>query len=305
MLHQISYWCVYTFFYIVSCLPFWVLYRIGDCFYFLLYYVIGYRKKVAYNNLKMCFPEKSEAEIQQILKDSYVHLADMFVEFFKGMNISEADITTRMKDIAPEMTKKIDDSPTGIYALASHCGNFEWTSALFAIIFKKKKICAIYQPLKSKNFNRLVVSSRAKRGAEMIPMNNATELTVQRINSNYLLGTLCDQAPGRAKKLYFTKFFNIPTATHTKFAHVVLANQFPTCYIKINKVKRGYYTLQFIPIDITPFLPYTEENVYRFVDFYNELLEKHIRENPSQWLWTHNRWKHTVNENDKLSPLLT
>jgi KDO2-lipid IV(A) lauroyltransferase len=136
-------------------------------------------------------------------------------------------------------------------------------------------------------------------------MKNATELTVQRINSNYLLGTLCDQAPSRTKKLYFTKFFNIPTATHTKFAHVVLSNQFPTCYIKINKVKRGYYTLQFVPIDITAFLPYNEDNAHRFVDFYNELLEKHIRENPAQWLWTHNRWKHTPNENDKLSPLLT
>ena len=302
-MHHIYYRFVYAFFYGIGSLPFWVLYRISALFYVLLFYVLRYRKKVAYDNLKQCFPEKSEAEIQKILKDNYLHLADMFVEFFKGISISEKDILLRMQDIKPEITKQIDQSGVGIYALASHCGNFEWTSALFAIIFKQKKICAIYQPLNNQVFNRLIVSSRVKRGAKMIPMQNATKFSKQYIQENYLLGTLCDQAPKRTEKLYFTKFFNRPTATHTRFAHVILSNQLPTCYIKINKIRRGYYTLELIPIDINRFLPYNEENANRLVDFYNELLEQHIRENPSQWLWTHKKWKHSYTTNDEMSPL--
>lgn len=305
MLNQIFYQLVYTFFYTLGRLPFWVLYRMSDFFYILLFYGLRYRRKVAYENLKQCFPEKNEKEIDTILKENYLHLADMFVEFFKGMSISEKDIRLRMKDLKLEITAQIDQSEIGVYALASHCGNFEWTSALFAIIFKKKKICAIYQPLSSAIFNRLIVSTRAKRGAEMIPMQKATILSTQYIQENYLLGTLCDQAPKRTEKMYFTKFFNIPTATHTKFAHIVLSNQFPACYIKINKVKRGYYTLEFVPIDIKSFLPYNKENANRLVDFYNEILEKHIRENTSQWLWTHKKWKHSPKKDDEKSVLLS
>lgn len=305
MLNRILYPFVYAFFYALGSLPFWFLYRLSDFFFVLLFYVFGYRKKVAYDNLKQCFPEKSEAEIRQILKDNYVHLADMFLEFFKGMNISEKEVRKRLQDLRPDITAQIDQSPIGIYALTSHCGNFEWTSALFALIFKQKKICAIYQPLNNLIFERLIVSSREKRGAKMIPMKNASVVVPEYIQNNYFLGTLCDQSPGRAEKLYFTKFFNIPTATHTKFADAVLSNQFPVCYMKISKVKRGYYSLEFVPIDLRPFLPYSPENALRFVDFYNEILEAHIRENPAQWLWTHKKWKHRPNEKDLLSPLLT
>ncbi len=52
------YYIVYGFFYIVSLLPFAVLYCISNAIYFFVYYVFGYRKKVVMGNLAIAFPGK-------------------------------------------------------------------------------------------------------------------------------------------------------------------------------------------------------------------------------------------------------
>ena len=56
-----------------SHLPFWILYVKSDVFYFLLFYVVRYRKKVVYTNLRNAFPEKTENEIDQIARKFYHH----------------------------------------------------------------------------------------------------------------------------------------------------------------------------------------------------------------------------------------
>ncbi len=64
----LAYILIYPILWMVSILPFRLLYFVSDCLYILLYYVIGYRKKVVTNNLKLVFPEKSENEIDTIKK---------------------------------------------------------------------------------------------------------------------------------------------------------------------------------------------------------------------------------------------
>ena len=44
-------------------LPFWILYGLADIAYVVIYYVVGYRKKVVKENLRNSFPEKTDKEI--------------------------------------------------------------------------------------------------------------------------------------------------------------------------------------------------------------------------------------------------
>lgn len=67
----ILYFVAYSFCYMVSLLPFWVLYRISDLFYVLLYHIIKYKRKVVRNNLRISFPQKGENEILAIEKKFY------------------------------------------------------------------------------------------------------------------------------------------------------------------------------------------------------------------------------------------
>jgi hypothetical protein len=78
-----------------SLLPLRVLYVIGTLFYVLLYYVIRYRRRVTNNNLSLCFPEKTAADIRALEKKYYRHLSDIVAESVKGLTISSREIQKR------------------------------------------------------------------------------------------------------------------------------------------------------------------------------------------------------------------
>ncbi len=56
------YYILYALLFTISLLPLRVLYFLSDGMYALIYYIIGYRKKVVMHNLNITFPEKSEKE---------------------------------------------------------------------------------------------------------------------------------------------------------------------------------------------------------------------------------------------------
>lgn len=85
----VVYILVYPLLWLISRLPFKIIYFISDGVYVLLYHVIGYRKKVVRNNLALVFPEKSGEERLGIEKKFYKHFCDMFLEMIKTLGISD------------------------------------------------------------------------------------------------------------------------------------------------------------------------------------------------------------------------
>ncbi|MBT8273576.1 MAG: lipid A biosynthesis acyltransferase, partial [Bacteroidia bacterium] len=85
----VGYILIYPILFLTSLLPFRLLYFVSDCVFVVMYYGVGYRKKVVTQNLKLVYPEKSEAEIRSIRKKFYRHMCDMFLEMIKSITISE------------------------------------------------------------------------------------------------------------------------------------------------------------------------------------------------------------------------
>ena len=99
--------------------PFRVLYFFSDIFYFLIYYIFSYRKKVVLNNLKLTFPEKSEKELIAISKKFYSHFVDVFIEMIKSFTVSKEEVYKRYK--YPNI-----DFFTELYKDGKKC-RFSWT----------------------------------------------------------------------------------------------------------------------------------------------------------------------------------
>src|ERR1700744_1118657 len=91
-LQSISYHFLYSTLYVLSLLPFPVLYLMSDGVCFLLYRVLGYRKNVVFKNLRNAFPDKSQKEIDQLARSFYRYLCDLFLETFKTLSISRASM---------------------------------------------------------------------------------------------------------------------------------------------------------------------------------------------------------------------
>jgi len=91
----LAYLLIYPIIWLISKLPFPLLYLLSDGIYILLYRVIGYRKKAVRRNLAMALPHLSEAERLRIEKKSFQHLCDMFLEMIKTLSISRKSIEKR------------------------------------------------------------------------------------------------------------------------------------------------------------------------------------------------------------------
>ncbi len=303
MLNKLIFYIIYSLLYLLSLLPFAVWYFISDGLFLVLYYVVGYRKKMAYENLRRSFPAKTEAEIRVIHKAFFHHLCDLVAEFFKEMTMSKDTFSQRMKILNPEIFEEIAQKDKGVLMLATHFGNFEWMTTMTDMA-SPVTCYGIYAPLKSVVAERLMVKTRERWGGKLLPVKDAIRNSLAKLDEKCVIGFVCDQTPSRREQLYFTQFLHQTTAVHDRMAHLVLQKEADTFFVKVKKVKRGYYTLEYINIPIQDFLPYSVENAQKLTDFYTEQVEKMICEQPEIWLWTHRRWKHSPKGTDILSAKL-
>ena len=80
---SLGYSLLYAVTYLLALLPFSVLYVFSDILYFIVYYIVRYRRKIVRKNLNNSFPEKSERQIVKIEKEFYHHLCDCYFEAVK------------------------------------------------------------------------------------------------------------------------------------------------------------------------------------------------------------------------------
>lgn len=304
MFFRLTFPLFYACIYALSSLPWGFWYGVSNLLYGVLFHLLKYRRAVAYQNLKRCFPDKSETEIAALMQETYRHLCDTLVEFFKEISMSEAELKRRMVIKNPEIFTQIEAKGKSVIFLATHYGNFEWMTTRTTTATRFNCL-GVYAPLSSRYFEELAQQTRRRWGGELVPAKNALQNLKKRLHEEVIIGFITDQTPSRARKLYFTRFFGQTTAVHDKFAHFALQNEIDLYFVDVRKPKRGYYTMEVLPLFTENYLPYSEANAYRLTDDYIQRLERIISEQPAYWLWTHRRWKHEPQEQDMLSARLS
>lgn len=281
----------YGFLLPISNLPYPILYFLSDGLYVLIYKVVGYRKKVVLQNIINSFPEKSSAEHKQITKGFYHHFCDLIVESIKVFTISEQEVKNRMKLLNPEFCNRFYDRGQSVIIAGGHYNNWE----LFAVAIDaevKHKAVALYRTLKNKFFDAKMRASRGKYGLRMV----STKVAKQEFESGEGLRAIIfgiDQWPSKSHNCYWGTFLNQDTAMIFGAEKYAKEFNFPVLYLRINKVKRGYYTYEFIEAIEEPQKTGYGEITSRI----NHLLELDIIAKPDYWLWSHRRWKHKRPEN--------
>ena len=107
----------------ISFLPYFLLYRLSDFTFFVMYHLIRYRKKVVLNNIKNSFPKLSEMEHRQIMRKFYQHSCDLVLESLKGFTISEKQLNKRFKVRDRAIVDKLYDEGKNIFFVGGHYNN--------------------------------------------------------------------------------------------------------------------------------------------------------------------------------------
>ena len=261
--------------------------------YIILYYIISYRKKVVYTNLKNSFPEKSEKERKAIAKKFYKHLADLFIENITIHFIKEKEILKRVKFTNIEILTNYYKQNKSVIAVLGHYGNWEYYLGMPLIT--KYLFVGVYKKLSNKLFNKLFIKTRSKFGAEPVEMHNTLRTLIKYANEKKLnfAGFVSDQTPTKSESHYWTKFLNQDTPVFLGVEKIAKKTNQPVVFLYMRKVKRGYYQVEIIKLFDNP----KETKEHEITECHVKLLEKIIKEEPAYWLWSHRRWKHK-NPND-------
>lgn len=288
----ISFLAFYIFIYPVSWLPFFVLYRISDLLYFLLYYLFKYRKNIVYDNLVKAFPEKKSLFIEQVAKQSYKNLADTIVESIKLFSISEQSFLERMKLSDNELTKQYFNKQQPVIAISGHFGNWEYGAVMNHYI--QHQLIILYKPLRNKHLNKAIVQSRSKFGLKIRSNKNTKNVFEEKFERPSMVVFIGDQTPSNTKNAYWTNFLGRETCFFKGAAKYSLTYNLPILSFYIKRTKRGFYSMDTFELIPEP-MKYSQDEICEIIA---REYERQILIEPANWLWTHRRWKH---QRDKIN----
>lgn len=282
-MHQILYYIIII---PLSLLPHFILYRISDVLCVIMKDVLRYRKDIILGNIERSFPDKTVDQQLEIYRNFYRHFCDLLIENLKGFTITKAQIKRRLKMSNPELVNDYFEKGKSIILIGGHYNNWEIT-AQGCPVYLKHELYAIYKPLKSDFYNNKMRSTRGKFGLHLTPMKLTKKYFELETKNPKAIIFGSDQSPSNVKNAYWTTFLNQDTGFLFGAEKYAKDYNYPVIYVHIEKVKRGFYMVNFELIcDHPNSLKHGE-----IIELFAEKLEKNIIDMPPYWLWSHHRWK--------------
>ncbi len=281
----ISFYLVYPFIYLIASLPFSLLYRVSDFFYFILN-LSGYRKKVVIDNLRNSFPNKSEEEIQSIRRSFFRYLVDLTFETLKTLRMGREESAAHCTMDNPVWLQELCKQKRSILIVMGHYGNWEWAGPSVTIN-TNYQLVVIYRPLSNVYFEKMMVGMRTRFGTLITPVQQTLRDMVAKRSLVTATAFIADQYPPAEGKIW-TNFLNQDTGFFTGPEKLATKFDYPIVYIHVARKSRGYY-------HVTPELLFDKPKESKEGEItlaFAKRLEKDILAQPETWLWSHKRWKH-------------
>lgn len=256
---------------------------------YFFYYVIPIRKKVAYKNLKLAFPEKNNREIKRIIKGCYVNVLIVIMEFIYFPKLTIAKIQQLIQATNADLINKKLSEGKGLILISAHFGNWE------LMAFGVSQMCGvpfniIIKEQANKLLDRKINEIRELRRNKLIDMNQSLREVLTLLRNNKIVAILGDQSAPR-ESLVKADFFikNVPTFEGA--ARFALKTGTKVLFGVPTRNKDYSYSLTLHEIDVCKYGEYNEVNIRKLTQEHVDLLIEHIRANPDHWLWFHKRFK--------------
>ena len=246
-------------------------------------------KSLIKKNIKLGLGDISKDEEEKIINGMWSNIGRTFAEyvFLKDFKFNKTDFN-HMKIIGSEHLDEIKKSNKPVIFYSGHFANFE----LMAMELEKFgiKTAAIYRPLNNLFLNPIMEYLRMKYiCSNQIPKGRVgMREIVSKITNNYSIALMVDQRVGEGKKI---NFFNQPAQTTTIPAQLSLKYDCKLVPISLKRIEG-------INFEMTVYEPYkiqktgdADHDTKNITLKINQIIEKMITKNPTQWLWSHNRWK--------------
>ncbi len=239
-------------------------------------------KKIIKSNLNNLPKNISESQKNKIEKKMWRNYGMTFIEYVFLNILKKNDNHRKIK--GGEILDNIITNDRPVIFISGHFANYELMS--MEITKKNLKLATIYRPLNNFFLNpfmeylrkKYVCKNQIKKGI------NGVREAIEFIKKNYSIALMVDQRVTEGEKI---NLFNKPAFTSTLPAQLALKYKLPIVPVYIERTKSNFFEIEFFKeIDTTKF-----NNKIELTNKLNQVIEEMILRNPSQWIWTHNRWK--------------
>jgi Kdo2-lipid IVA lauroyltransferase/acyltransferase len=286
-MQRITYYLLRIFIFLFSLIPFRMLYVLSDALCFLFYHVVKYRYKVIKSNLERSFPDKSDSEIQALIKGAYRNLCDILLEGIKGFSMSDEASLHRVRFRNVSLLNDYYDRGQSVFILVSHYSNWEWGPHAFGLHLKHHTL-GIVAPIKNPYVNRYIQKARIFEKVSTALMRETRKALAEFKDRLTAIVFLMDQSPSNTRHAHWVHFLNQKTACfHGPDGHARRLG-YPVIFLEQQRVRRGFYEITLHLLVEHP--EHCAEG--EITEMYMRKLEEVILRKPEDWLWSHRRWKH-------------
>lgn len=279
---------IFTFLLLFSKLPLKILYLFSDFMFFVIYHLVGYRRKVVLENLQNSFPDKSKEEIKSIEKKFYINFCDYLAETFKSFTISSTELRVRVQHLNQDIFQEAKQENKNVILLAGHIFNWEWFNALATVIPQDHSF-PVYRKVQSSFWEQKIKELRNRFGNHALEAKEVVRHIFRNPNDgNSVYMFVADQTPHFSEVTFGLNFLNQKTPAFVGYDKLSTRMDLAFVFCEMKKVKRGYYQINYYRI-----YPDGEKFVENeVVKKFHHLLENTINKRPDNYLWSHRRWKY-------------
>jgi KDO2-lipid IV(A) lauroyltransferase len=284
-------WIAVLVLYSISWLPYRFQLFLGKMIGRLLYKIGSSRKKVALRNLELCFPDKTDAERQTMLKRNFENTGIALLETGMGWWWPNWRVKNKINIIGLEHIEEAQKQGKGVLLLAMHYLSVEINCRG---IGSGHPMVVFYRPHNNQLMEYFQFRGRGRSNKYMLGKRDVKGL-LRALKDGEACIYLPDQDYGRSRSI-FVPFFAVPEAASTT-GTLIFARQKNTqthMIIPTRNDDGSGYTLEIKPmLENFPTGDDTAD-VLRV----NQELEKAILVKPEQYMWLHRRFKTRPNEDD-------
>ncbi|HEY5020071.1 MAG TPA: lysophospholipid acyltransferase family protein, partial [Steroidobacteraceae bacterium] len=150
-------------------------------------------------------------------------------------------------------------------------------------------IDAAYKPLHSASADRELLKLRGRFGARMIAAKKLVRMVARRRREQHAIAIMADQIPSSSGGRHWLTFLGNDTAFYPGPAEIARLTGYATFFTSMRRTSRGHYEMTFHPMAAAG----ERLDPEIFTARYARILERQIRADPADWMWTHRRWKLT------------
>ncbi|HSD22058.1 MAG TPA: lysophospholipid acyltransferase family protein [Anaeromyxobacter sp.] len=248
------------------------------------------RRRVVLDNLRLAFPEKSEAERREIARRTYLNLGRMIPDFFRVPSLRREELERIFLYEGWDRYEAARARGKGVIAATAHFGNFEVLAAAHTL--RGVPITMISRPMGKSGANDVWRKARLRAGVEdlVVTKGNTLAAAIRSLKAGRVLGYVIDQNQPRRRAI-FPSFFGVPAATAATPALLAMRTGAAVVFVLSVPLGDGRHKVVIEGPLVPPDTGDRDADALAFMQDLNDRLERFVRLHPDRWYWLHRRWK--------------